>query len=205
MGTALLALAAAMSLLGCGLLEQPASDQRATPADARFESPDAGIALTFPDGWLLEPTPSIDLTGVASSLDPESRAMLAPVAAAVPAHRHDRCLVVDASAMVRSWSDRPELADVVDAFEASLRADRRWAGLESTLVDLPGGSAGRILRDRVGESESASIWILTQADAWFYLECITHSRLSEDWRSIARTFEFLPATEAATSAAPVVP
>lgn len=198
MGTALLALAATVSLGGCSMLGQLASYQQLTPIDGRIELPEAGIALAFPNGWQLEPRPTSSGVGLASTLDPEWQAQLVPLVAALPGHRHDRCAVVDATAVVQAWSERPTLDEVVGLFEASLGTDRRWGELESDFVELPAGRVGRILRDRVGESESASIWVFSRADAWFYLECVTHSRLSEDWRSIAQTFEFLPAAEAPT-------
>ncbi len=201
MWTALLALAATVSLTGCALLDELDPGPRSMPADGRVEAPQAGIALAFPDGWLLESRPTIDGVGVASSLGPAERALLVPLVAAMPGHRHDRCLAVDATRMVQAWSERPALDEVVDRFVTSLGVDRRWVGLESTLIDLPTSRAGRILRERVGESESVSLWIFTQSDAWFYLECVNHSRLAEDWRSIAQTVEFLPASDASSPGA----
>ena len=196
MGTALVTLATAVSLMGCSVLGQLASYEQSTPMDGRVELHEPGIALAFPDGWQLETRPTGSRVGLASSLEPEWRALLLPVVAALPGHRHDRCAVVDATPMVLAWSAVPVLDEVVGVFEASLDADPRWDGLESAFVDLPAGRVGHILRDRVNESETASVWVFTQADAWFYLECVTHSRLSEDWRSIAQTFQFLPAAEA---------
>jgi hypothetical protein len=197
-GTAVLVLVMAVMLAGCSPLEQYDLDQRQIASDGRIELPEAGIALAFPDDWMLEARPTTRNVGLASVLDPEARDMLVPVVAAVPGHRHDHCVVVDFAPLVQARPDWSTLDDVVAGFAAMLGSDPRWLGLDSTIIDLPLGRAGRILRDRAGEAESVSTYVFTQVDAWLYLECVAHSVPSEDWRSIAETFEFLPAAEAST-------
>lgn len=202
---AVLALATAVSLAGCSLPQRSDPGQLQMAPDGRVVLPDPGIALAFPDGWLLEARPTADSVGLTSVLDPESRAMLVPVVAAAPGHRHDRCVVVDIALLVQTRSDWSTLDDVVDGFRAVLRSDSRWIGLDTAFIDLPAGRVGRILRDRVGEAESVSTYVFTRADTWFFLECVAHSAPSEDWRSIAETFEFLPAVEASTLDGAVAP
>ncbi len=194
-GTTLLVLVASVSLTGCSLLGQLEAAQELPALDGRVELPEAGIAVTFPDDWLLDTRRIDDVVGLASAFDPESQAMLAPVVAAVPGHRHDRCVVVDATPMVQARWGRPALAEVVAELEALLGSDPHWVDLDAALIDLPAGRAGRILRKRLGESEAVSTYVFTQADAWFYLECVAHSDSAGNWRSIAKTFEFLPVAD----------
>lgn len=194
-GMAVLVLAMTVSTSGCSLLEGLDLDQRQIASDGRVTMPEHGFAVSFPTDWTLEARPTSRSVGLASLVDPESQDMLVPVAAAVPGHRHDHCVVVDFAPLVQARSDWATLDDVVAGFEAMLRSDPLWVGLDSTIIDLPVGRAGRILRDRAGESESVHTYVFTRADAWFYLECVVHSGPSGDWRAIAETFEFLPAEE----------
>lgn len=193
--TAAFVLAMAVSLVGCSMLERLGTGHQPIVSDGRIELPEAGIAVAFPDSWLLEARPTSQSVGLASFLDPESRDMLVPVAAAAPAHRHHHCVIVDFAPLVQARPDWSTLDDVAAGFESILGSDPRWIGLDSDIVDLPAGPSGRILRDRAGESESVHTYVFTRADAWFYLECVVHSSPSGDWRSIAESFEFLPDEE----------
>ena len=103
--------------------------------------------------------------------------------------------VVDLAPLVQGRADWSTLDDVLAGFRAMLESEPRWVGLDSALINLPAGRAGRILRDRAGESESVHTYVFTRADAWFYVECVVHSDPSEDSRAIAETWEWLPAEE----------
>jgi hypothetical protein len=107
---------------------------------------------------------------------------------------HDWCVVVDFTRLVRSDPDWTSLDDVIAGFMLLMEEDSRWESLESTLMDLPVGRTGRIVRSVRGEARRVSTYYFTDSDAWFYLECVSGPS-SGRWRSIAKTFEFLPAED----------
>jgi len=115
-----------------------------------------------------------------------------PVVAAAPGHRHDRCVVSDITSLVDARPDWSTIDDVAAAYEQEFAAAGRWVGLESRIVDLAAGRSGHIMRAVKHESESVSSWFFSNTDAWFLLECVNHTALDKDWRSIAKTFVFLP-------------
>jgi hypothetical protein len=192
--------------LGCWAPERPDDDwlsiaesieflpeeQSETGGDSggRVEVVESRIALTFPDDWTVE---AMLVAGSASTsfLDPKMSDLLTTVISAVPPTMHDRCVVVDLAALVHAEPDWVALDDVVDGFRLALGADPRWVGLKSTYLELSAGRTGRIQRALDGEAESVSTYFFTQDDAWFFLECVSHTVPPEDGRSIAETFEFL--------------
>jgi len=122
------------------------------------------------------------------------RSLLTPVLKGLPGSMHDWCVVVDFTRLVRSDPDWRSLDDVIAGFMLLMEEDSRWERLESTFMDLPAGRTGRIVRSVRGEARRISTYYFTDSDAWFYLECVSGPS-SGRWRSIAKTFEFLPAEE----------
>jgi hypothetical protein len=153
-----------------------------------------GFAVTFPDDWIVkEMSPDGD-AGTTSALDPEMSSLLTPVVKGFPGHMHDWCVVVDFTRLVRSDPDWTSLDDVIAGFMLLMEEDSRWESLESTLIDLPVGRTGRIVRSVRGQARRVSTYYFTDSDAWFYLECVSEPSRGR-WRSIAKTFEFLPTEE----------
>jgi hypothetical protein len=187
--------AMAVSLVGCTLLEQLSPSADWIPPGGHVAMPESGIALTFPDGWSVDTKPATGSHGSTAVFDPGLRELVAPVVAAMPPSRHDRCVVADIAGLVEAQPTWATVDDVVGGYELEFAADPRWVGLESSIVNLPAGRSGHIMRAVKGESESVSTWFFTNADAWFLLECVTHTDGDAAWRSIAETFEFLPEDE----------
>lgn len=194
-GATILVIAAAVLLSGCSLLDRlaPVPLPEATPAPARVELPDAGIALRFPDGWSIDTSPPQASSGLSAIIGPESRALVTTLVAAVPPSMHDRCEVMDIGPLVQSRPEWSTLDDIVTGIEGVVDADPRWVGVEGTLIDLPAGSSGRIVRTLAGEAETWSTYVFGQTGAWYVLECVAHTVPPEDWGPVAATFELLPA------------
>ena len=185
-------LATVLILSGCSLVERLDPSTSLEPVGGRVDLPDAGIAVTFPDDWLLErrPTPLGD--GVAGALEPDQLDLLAPLVAAVPPTMHDRCVVADIARLVSAQPEWQRLDAVVAGFELLLAADPRWVGLETAILELPAGQTGRISRTLDGEATTVTTYVFTQADAWFMLECVTQAVPPADWGAIAATVDLLP-------------
>ena len=190
-----LILAIALFLSGCSLVGLPGPSALTDAGEGSAALEDAAIAVTFPDGWLLESPPSVPSLGVATALEPDQRDLLVPLVTAMPPTRHDRCVVADIAPLVDARPEWQTLADVVAGFEHLLAADPRRVGLDITTLELPAGQTGRISWTVRGEAESVSTYIFRRADAWFILECVAQSVPPPDWRSIATGFEFLQEDE----------
>ncbi len=180
-----------MVLMSCSLEQRSDRAQITVDPAGRVESVEIGIALTFPEDWQVEAWPASSTEPLTSIREPDLRELIIPVVAAVPPTRHDRCVLVDLGPLVEAQAGWTTLEEVVGGLRQLLEADGRWVAFGSTVVDLPAGPTGRIQRVRDGEAESVSSYVFTRAEAWFLLECVVHEVLTEDWRSIARTFEFL--------------
>lgn len=184
-----------MALTGCALVEQLRPSAEWVPPDGHVALPESGIALTFPDGWSVDSKPGTGSHGSTAVFDRGLRELVVPIVAAMPPSRHDRCVVADIAGLVQAQPAWSTVDDVVAGYERELAADPRWVGLKSSIVSLPAGRSGHIMRAVDSESEDVSSWFFTSADAWFLLECVTHTDGDAAWRSIAKTFEFLPDEE----------
>ena len=174
-------------------VSQQLSDETASiQPGGHVDLPEHGIALTFPDGWSVEPDPASGSHGSSDVFDAGMRELITPLVAAMPPTRHDRCVVADITQLVAAQPAWSTLDDVVSGYEQELATDTRWVGLKSRIVSLPAGFSGHIRRAVDSESETVSSWFFSGADTWFLLECVTHTHGGEQWRSIAKTFAFLP-------------
>lgn len=179
-------------LAGCSLVERLGPAALTEAGDGRVVLLDAGIALTFPDDWLLESPPSMDGGGLTAVLGPDQRDLVVPLVTAVPPTRHDRCVVVDIAPLVEAQLGWRTLDDVVADFERLLADDARWVDLDSEFLELPAGRAGRLSRAVDGEAASVTTYVFTRVEAWFLLECSAQTVPPPAWHTLAESFEFLP-------------
>ena len=145
----------ALSLSGCSLIGRLGRSVSSVAPGGLVELPEAGIAVTFPDDWLLESPPPLVSGGLAAVIEPGQRDLIVPLVSAMPPTRHDRCVVADITPLAGVRSEWRTLEDVVVGFERLLAADPRWVGTDATIVDLPAGPAGRITR--AVDHEAASV------------------------------------------------
>ena len=188
-------LATALILSGCSLFERLDPSTSMEPADGRVELPDAGIAVTLPDGWLLERRAAPLAEGVAGTLEQDQLGLLVPLVEAVPPTMHDRCVISDIAPLVVAQPGWLELDAVVAGFERLLADDPRWVGLKTEVLELPAGRTGRISRTLDGEATSVTTYVFTHADAWFILECVSQAVPPPDWRKVAATVDLFPAPQ----------
>jgi hypothetical protein len=145
-----------------------------TALDQRVEAPEAGIAVTFPDDWVVEVQPVM------------SDAVLS---AEAPSGGSCEVTLQDGS----RWSSLDEAAE----FFASVMSDfGPEVEATSTALRLPVGDAVRIDVELPEEESSAAFYLLTDGTTFYVLRCAAFSDPPEDrWLSIAETFEFLPMEE----------
>jgi hypothetical protein len=175
--------------LGSGALAQEPSPRPAAAAEwvyedigpaigaGRVERPQDGLALTFPEPWVVR---DVTPAGHALLFGPEGEMPWASTVLAYPPSLGEHCYVVDITelaAMPEAWAS---VDDALAFFDADIEQvlDLR-AGRTGFVYGLYGSNVGK--------------YFFTDEARWFDLTCVTASDPPEDyWLSIAESFEFVP-------------
>jgi hypothetical protein len=172
---------------------------------------DAGrpdYVVDFPDDWVVE---DLGVTGQPlRSADGSQQAAVTVLSRAYPERRTEECVVVD-------------LSQVAEAL--SVLGVRERSTMDLVAIDVLGHGRHGTTSSGLGYRESWSSWFEgtaedgesyalysyvgedTQPDLegqWFALDCRADGTFHQDWRQIARTFEFAPPSDALTLSGPVV-
>lgn len=175
--------------VGCSAISQPSPSPSATMLHGRVEVPEYGFAVTFPANWDVEP---FGAPGYGEA-DPEVGPLNALIAWDEPQEVDDptHCVMwVDAST-------RPtvNLAAYAEQRIRDFERDRDITGAFAP-VTLPAGQGMRTTlaydyEFTLGHTE----YILAKDGVFYTFGCIGGDPPSDGWRSIAKTWEWLPAEE----------
>jgi hypothetical protein len=142
-----------------------------TALDQRVEAPEAGIAVTFPDDWVVEVQP-----------------IMSDAVLSAEAPGGGSCAVM--------LPDHTRWSDLDDAGESFLSVMRDFGAATTSLaLRLPVGDVIRIDTEVPEEGYFSSIYLLHDGTTFYGLMCDASDAPDDDWLSIAETFEFLPAEE----------
>jgi len=142
-----------------------------TALTQRVEAPEAGIAVTFPDDWVVEVGPI--MSGAVLSAE---------------APGGDTCAVM--------LPDHTRWSDLDDAGEFIQSVLRDFgAATTSTALRLPVGDAIRIDAEVAEEGFFDTTYLLTDGTTFYGLTCDASDPPDGRWLAIAESFEFLPAEE----------
>jgi hypothetical protein len=142
-----------------------------TALDQRVEVPEVGVAVAFPDDWVVEVGP-----------------IMSDAALSAEAPSGGSCGVVlqDGS----RWSN---LDDAAEFFVTVMRDFGPTVEATSTALRLPVGDAVRIDMEIPEERADSASYMLTDGTTFYILMCEAFPDPPEDrWLSVAETFEFLP-------------
>lgn len=186
-------------------------DSEAVGIGGRVEVPNAGYALTLPDDWTYLYPSAADaetMLSTAAELAPE---LATPIEAALAAGVEfslvafgeidfelgfaENCNVLDVEAQGVSL----EMAVAAEAAAARSFGELLAVEPAITMLELPAGDAARIDYGlRLPDYEVVnSVYYFTDGAVFHVLTCTGSQRPPDSWRSIAETFEFLPAEGAA--------
>ncbi len=158
----------------------------AAPFDPRVEVAAHGFAVDFPSEWLVRSWP-----GLGPVLE-GSIVLRAVTLAHEDGSGGYECLMEDATALP-SLADVASLADWRDVLGSTARApEQRTSEPVVTQIDLPSGPIVRADWER-WSGMPATAWIFTDGDRHAALLCRSVSPPDDRWRSVAESFEFLPA------------
>ena len=90
--------------------------------------------------------------------------------------------------------ERRSIYVATGSFLAGLAPDPDIIGPQSIIEDLPAGPTGHITATDV-DGWTLGAYHFTDGVTWVYLDCRSMEPPGDGWRSIAETFEFLPADE----------
>ena len=158
----------------------------------RIERPDDGFAVTFPSDWTVEPVTDQTHQIIFTGLEPSDRTRQRTLLAAGSSDGY--CVVVDSNPLAQESPERRSIYVATGSFLAGLAADPDIIGPQSIIEDLPAGPTGHITATDV-DGWTLGAYHFTDGDTWAYLDCRSPIAPVDGWRSIAETFEFLPAGE----------
>jgi hypothetical protein len=200
------------SLLGSGasgpLLAQE-SEREPVGFGGPVEVPEAGYALTAPEGWVTVHPSAEDVSAIADALadiDPDLAATVETALAGEVSFSFSAFGAFDVDSGFRqncNVIDYPtdgvslDLAVATDAAAVIAMGDQVVSGPETTMLELPAGESARLdygLRFPALETVH-SAYYFTDSSTFHLLTCTDLVRADDDWLSIAETFEFLSAEE----------
>ncbi len=151
-----------------------------------------GFAVTFPDDWTVR-QPTREAESVVQEPDHRVPDGTDVLLLAYSAGEGQVCVIMD---VTRSYQANRAWVSLEDAVAGDLEAygiDPTTVDIDSGYVDVPPGQAaytGRLAEDGL----YSRTYYLVSPDSWYVLGCGSRDRPEDDWLSIAKTFEFLPAT-----------
>jgi hypothetical protein len=149
-----------------------------TALDQRVEVPEVGVAVAFPDDWVVEVRPVVQAEFISDAV----------LSAEAPGGGSCEVMLQDGS----TWSSIEHWAEqVLETFQGYGPAVEATA----TALLLPVGGAIRIDLEAPGEGFSSATYMLTDAATFYGLMCNASDPPEDRWLSIAETFEFLPTEE----------
>jgi hypothetical protein len=181
-------------------LASPEPTPQAPGHGGRVVAVDPGVALTFPDGWtVIEPGAGDHELALARLPPGPMRSQLRSSAAAgvrLSSREHgepvESCTLDDILSLpgwLGSWDDATIESIVALMFPVLGESDRAAV----TYLDPP---AGRVARIDLPDGEAHwSAYVLPHDKTIYLLVCEGPERPGEDWDSIARSIELLPAEE----------
>jgi len=180
----------------------PAPTPRTPGQGGRVEVPEAGFALTFPEGWtIFEPGTSdferalarVDIyreelhTAIAAGARPSGLEVGPPVEWCTADTMIFPFSPLDAWI---KWKEDASLEDIVPfLFGGMDDADRP----EITYLELPAGQAARM--DVSDEATHLSIYLLREGNTFYRISCAGDEPPDDRWLSIAESFKFLSEEE----------
>lgn len=171
-------------LLGVGT--GPAIAQGPSPSPTALEGPaeisGVGFSVTFLEGWVVETT-----FGEARAVSPDGSTGCLPTGHLLPETVDDPVAALDKVAAIF-----PVFSD-----------DGPMPVIETSEIELPAGRAVRFIADYALDDDLVegydarygTTYILTDGRVLLFLGCWAPERPADDWLSIAKTIEFLPAEE----------
>ncbi|MGD8486477.1 MAG: hypothetical protein PVH07_07565 [Chloroflexota bacterium] len=143
----------------------------------RYESPDRGFALTFPEGWT-----------VGEATTPETDGM-EPLLEASSATEQSVCVVFD---ITRAQQANPAWSSLEGGVEGDMlayRADPATVDVESGFLTLPSGRAAYsgYLND---EGVHFRNYYLARADRWLSVGCGARTLPDDRWLAVLEGFEW---------------
>jgi len=205
--------ACTLSVAGAAVVSAQEASPGLVSSGGRVEVPEAGFALTFPEGWVLLTRESLFDESVLEGIeqaDPAYWELVREPAArleagdalklfATPSDYADYTSTIPACSVVLQPSEGATLAEVVEAqvwlIETQM-SDFLVFGPEVQEVALSAGEALRIdIAHSVGTGGWASNYFIADDSVVYGLTCVAESPPEDRWLSIAETFEFLPEEE----------
>ena len=180
----------------------PAPTPRAPGQGGRVEVPEAGFALTFPEGWtIFEPGTDdferalarADLCRQVSEQDTVMVAEARPSgqAGGLPVEWCTVDTMIFPFAPLDAWIKWKEDASLEDIdilpllFVGGEDADR----LGITYLEVPAGQAARM--DVSDEATYVSIYLLTNGNTFYWISCAGDDPPADRWLTVVESFEFL--------------
>jgi len=144
----------------------------------RVEAPEAGIAVTFPDDWVVEVRPIVRAEFISDAV----------LSAEAPGGASCEVMVQEGI----PWSSIDDWAESVLQTFGSYGPE---VEVTSTALRLPVGDGIRIDMEVPEEGFSGATYMLTDGATFYGLMCDASNPPEDRWLSIAETFEFLPVEE----------
>ena len=188
MHRSVVALGALLLIIGVGPVvtaQSPPASPNPSPGSQRVAVPEAGVALAFPDDWLVRVPLVRHAVVLPPGLEGTTEAYVWDV---VEAYAPD-----DRSCQLLRYGDHPlALRDHADWIMSALEESPDSAvETASSTVSLPAGDAIRL--DFAGpEGTFTTGYLIESADTRYQLRCFGSERPEDDWRSVADTMEFIP-------------
>ena len=157
----------------------------------RFEVPELGIAVTFPDEWIVSPLWPAGAPEGNEARHVGLEALVWPVAVG----RTPGTKALDETCGLSLFTS----IDITpERYVEELQPDR--PGLERSVPEVLDGGLLRLegSGSLFGDSGDTAIYVLGSHDAMAVLRCSAPEAPSDHWLSLARTIEFLPAAESST-------
>jgi hypothetical protein len=153
--------------------------------------PAARFGITFPDHWTVRQLTAEEVHSMFRVFPRHERPLLRARLLAERPDGEESCRVVDRSAAEAVRSEARSIEETMAADIAASQAASTHAVVDSAILDLPAGRAGRV-DVLVGGSVAISWYHLTDGRSWFYLQCGAREPPDDRWLSIAESFELLP-------------
>lgn len=172
---------------GLATAEEPSTSPE--PADHRVEVPDAGYALTLPEGWTIQTEEVVEQV---DSPDGPTKETHSTWSYAFAPGGSASCLLLP-----------DQLEGSLDETAATHRSRYEPVLVEMSSVDLPLGRAVRFVLDYagIGDEGVGAVYLLSDGDSLTVMSCIAPQPPDDDWwLPLARTIEFLPEDSRATVA-----
>ena len=189
--------------LGSGVVAQEPSPGPGMQ-EPRFEVPGSGFSLAIPADWRVEVVSESVQASMVSHLPPLVRGLRTWVLYADQPGEEGSCAVAD---MTREVGLYPcsLIGDDSACVEQVYTLIGDLSGWETSFVDLP---AGRAMHRTLAHEDGSvtSDYFITDTVSWFMLSCrVAADPPLDDWRAIAESFAFVPASIGESAARVEVP